>query len=171
MSPQGGSRPGATGAHTTRGVPHGVTSLTPYVAVTDMAGAVDFYAEVLGARVVELTNAGEALVHAHLDLGDGHLHLEAAAPEHGLAAPPCDGADSLALGYYCEDVDAVLDRMQAAGGEVLAPAVDFASGDRFAALRDPFGIRWSVMSRVEDLSESQSAERVAAWAVRGCAAE
>ncbi|PXW34011.1 UNVERIFIED_CONTAM: hypothetical protein DES50_102636 [Williamsia faeni] len=28
----------------------------------------------------------------------------------------------------------------------------FVSGDRFASIRDPYGIRWSVMNRVEDLS-------------------
>jgi PhnB protein len=31
------------------------------------------------------------------------------------------------------------------------------SGDRFASIRDPFGVRWTVMTRVEDLSEEESA--------------
>ena len=38
------------------------------------------------------------------------------------------------------------------------------SGDRFASIRDPFGVRWSIMTRVEDLSEQESAARVATWA-------
>jgi len=41
---------------------------------------------------------------------------------------------------------------------------DFVSGDRFASIRDPFGVRWSVMTRVEDLSEEESAARVREWA-------
>ena len=41
---------------------------------------------------------------------------------------------------------------------------DFVSGDRFASIRDPYGVRWSIMTRVEDLSEEQSAARVAQWA-------
>ncbi|MBX6751273.1 MAG: VOC family protein, partial [Micromonosporaceae bacterium] len=32
--------------------------------------------------------------------------------------------------------------------------------------RDPFGVRWSVMTRVEDISEGESARRVAEWAKR-----
>ena len=40
----------------------------------------------------------------------------------------------------------------------------FVSGDRFASIRDPFGVRWSIMTRVEDLSEEESAARVAQWA-------
>ena len=40
----------------------------------------------------------------------------------------------------------------------------FVSGDRFASIRDPFGVRWSIMTRVEDLSPQESARRVAEWA-------
>ena len=47
---------------------------------------------------------------------------------------------------------------------VREPLTTFVSGDRFASIRDPFGVRWSVMTRVEDLSEEESAARVAAWA-------
>jgi len=33
-----------------------------------------------------------------------------------------------------------------------------------ASIRDPFGVRWAVMTRVEDLSADESARRVAEWA-------
>ena len=36
-------------------------------------------------------------------------------------------------------------------------ATTFVSGDRYASVRDPFGVRWTIMSRVEDLSEAESA--------------
>ncbi len=44
------------------------------------------------------------------------------------------------------------------------PLTDFVSGDRFASIRDPFGVRWSVMTRTQDLSEEESARRVREWA-------
>ena len=44
-------------------------------------------------------------------------------------------------------------------------------GDRYASLLDPFGVRWSVMTRVEDISEAESARRVAAWAAEQSAAQ
>lgn len=158
------SQRGATGEHTTRGVPRGVTSLTPYIGVPDVAAAVDFYREVFGVRVVEVTEADGVQIHAQLDLGNGQMHLEAPNPEDGLAGPPSDGAVSFALGFYCDDVDAVLARAEAAGATRLRPPVEFVSGDRFVAVKDPQGIRWSIMSRIEDLTEAESAERVAAWA-------
>lgn len=53
-----------------------------------------------------------------------------------------------------------------AGATVREAPSDFISGDRFASIRDPFGVRWSVMTRIEDLSEEESAARVAEWAAQ-----
>jgi PhnB protein len=57
-----------------------------------------------------------------------------------------------------------VERAVAAGATVREAPADFVSGDRFASIRDPFGVRWSVMTRVEDLSEEESAARVREWA-------
>ena len=154
----------ATGRHTTKGVPHGSTSLTPFIAVPRAEEALRFYADVFGARVVDVTRMGGVVVHADLDLGAGHLQLGEPAPAYHLVGPP-DGDDACySLGLYCNDVDAVVERALAAGATLREPAADFVSGDRYASLRDPFGVRWSVMTRVEDLSEQESARRVAEWA-------
>lgn len=59
--------------------------------------------------------------------------------------------------------DAHVTAVDAGAGVREAPST-FVSGDRFASIRDPFGVRWSVMTRVEDLSEEESARRVATWA-------
>ncbi len=65
---------------------------------------------------------------------------------------------------YCPDVDDVVARAEAAGATVREAPATFVSGDRFASVRDPYGIRWSILTRVEDLSEEESARRVAEWA-------
>jgi PhnB protein len=67
---------------------------------------------------------------------------------------------------YCADVDEVVDRAAQAGATIREPVSEFVSGDRYASIRDPYGVRWSIMSRVEDLSESESARRVAEWAAQ-----
>lgn len=158
---------GVTGAHTTDGVPHGSTSLTPFLAVPGAADAIEFYRSVFGFRVVDVTRIGGVVVHAVLDLGHGQLQLGEPNPEYHLVPPPRgDDPDAVcySLGLYCADVDAVAERAVAAGAVLREPPHTFVSGDRFASVRDPFGVRWSVMSRVEDLSEEESARRVAAWA-------
>ena len=40
----------------------------------------------------------------------------------------------------------------------------FVTGDRFGSLVNPFGQRWSVMTRVEDVSKEEADRRLAAWA-------
>lgn len=156
----------AHGEHTTRGVPHGSTSLTPFIAVARAAEAVAFYRDVFGARPVGVTEIGGVVVHAELDFGQGRLQLGEPTPEHHLVPAPAGEDDCYSLGLYVEDVDAVLARAEAAGAVVREPATDFVSGDRFASVRDPFGVRWSLMTRVEDLSEQESARRVAEWAAQ-----
>ena len=85
-------------------------------------------------------------------------------PDCHLVPPPEGDDDCYSLGLYCSDVDEVVARAEAAGATVREPSTTFVSGDRFASIRDPFGIRWSIMTRVEDLSEEESARRVAEWA-------
>lgn len=163
---QGALRLGVTGEHTTRGVPHGSTSLTPFLAIEGAADALEFYRSVFGARVVDVTEMGGVVVHADLDFGSGRLQLGEPNPDYGLVPAPEGEADCYSIGLYCEDADALVARAEQAGATIREAASTFVSGDRFASLRDPFGVRWSIMSRVEDLSEAESARRVARWAAQ-----
>ncbi|MFB9238227.1 VOC family protein [Plantactinospora siamensis] len=154
----------ASGEHTTNGTPHGATSLTPFLAIPDARGAIDFYRDVFGARVVDVTEMGGVIAHAVLDFGAGLLQLGEPMPDYGLVAPPEGDNDCYSIGLYCPDVDDMVTRAEAAGATIREAPSTFVSGDRFASIRDPFGVRWSIMTRVEDLSEAESARRVAEWA-------
>lgn len=156
----------ANGQYTTNGTPHGATSLTPFLVIQDARGAIAFYQDVFGARVVDVTEMAGVVAHAVLDFGAGLLQLGEPMPAYGLVPPPAGDQDCYSIGLYCPDVDATLARAEAAGATVREPATTFVSGDRFASVRDPFGVRWSIMTRVEDLSEDESAQRVAEWATQ-----
>ena len=60
---------GVTGDHTTDGIPHGLTSLTPFIAVPNAKQAIEFYTSVFGARLVDATEFSGVVVHADLDFG------------------------------------------------------------------------------------------------------
>jgi len=154
----------AHGGHTTHGIPHGVTSLTPFIAVPNAREAISFYRDVFGARVVDITEMGGVVAHAVLDFGHGQLQLGEPVAEYHLVPAPSGEDDCYSLGLYCSDADNTVARAEAAGATVREPLSTFVSGDRFASIRDPFGVRWTVMTRVEDLSEDESARRVAEWA-------
>nr|MDT0659169.1 VOC family protein [Micromonospora sp. DSM 115978] len=153
----------ANGRHTTNGTPHGVTSLTPFLVVAEARRAIAFYREVFGARVVDVAEMGGVVAHAVLDFGNGQLQLGEPLAAYGLVTAPPGDEDCYSMGLYCPDVDATLARAVEAGATVREPATTFVSGDRFASVRDPFGVRWSIMTRVEDLSAEESARRVAEW--------
>lgn len=153
-----------TGRHTTNGLPHGMTSLTPFIAVPGAAQAIEFYRDVFDARVVDVTEFGGLVAHAELDFGTGHLQLGEPMPDYHLVAMPEGEDDCYSIALYVTDVDATVERAVAAGATVREPASNFVSGDRFASIRDPYGVRWSIMTRVEDLSEEESAGRVREWA-------
>ncbi len=156
--------------HAEDGRPSGYTALTPYIVVDGAAAAIDFYAAVFGATTVSrlegtAPDGSRYIGQAELDFGGaGRLQLSDPQPGFGLIAPDRDAAGiSQSIVVYVADVDATVARAAGLGAEVKEQPGDFVSGDRFAAFVDPFGRRWSVMSRVEDLSPEESAQRVEAW--------
>ncbi|MFQ6155945.1 VOC family protein [Micrococcus luteus] len=162
-------RRAANGEHTVNGMPRGSTSLTPFIVVDRAEAAIGFYEAVFGARLLSRTDMpapdGRPLMaHAVLDFPSGRLELGDANPQYHLVLPPAGDDDCYSLAVYVPDVDAAVDRAVAGGATVREPATDFVSGDRFASIRDPFGIRWSIMTRVEDLSDDEVKARIDAWA-------
>lgn len=161
---------GATGTYTTEGRPNSATSLTPFLAIPDAKRAIEFYRDVFGARVIDVTEFGGVVAHADLDFGMGILQLGEPNPEYHLVPAPEGDDDCYSMGLYVADVDAVVEKAVAAGAAVREAPAPFVSGDRFASIRDPFGVRWSVMTRVEDISDEESSRRVAEWAASFSAA-
>ncbi len=59
--------------------------------------------------------------------------------------------------------DGIVARAEHAGATIREPAQTFVTGDRFASILDPFGQRWTVMTRVEDVSPQDREHRLAEW--------
>lgn len=146
-------------------IPEGYTSLTPFIVIDGAAKAIDFYVEVFGARLVErMDGADGAVAHAELDFGVGRLQLSDPNTTYGLAAPARGETVTHSMVLYCTDADAVVARAKAAGATLREPLATFVTGDRFASIIDPFGQRWAVMTRVEDVSAEERDRRLAEWA-------
>jgi len=78
--------------------------------------------------------------------------------------PPRDG-DSVSGStcIYVPDVDAAFEKALERGATVREKPATFVTGDRFASIYDPFGHRWAVMTRVEDVSPEEAERRLAEW--------
>lgn len=145
-------------------IPAGYTSLTPFLVVDGATRAIEFYTGVFGARLISRIDAPNGTVaHAELDFGSGRLQLADPAPEMGLIAP--DGTNQVNHSYvlYCPDVDATWHAAVAAGATPFEEPSTFVTGDRFGAILDPFGHRWAIMTRMEDVEPEEADRRIAEW--------
>jgi PhnB protein len=146
-------------------IPAGYTSLTPFIVIDGAAAAIDFYVEVFGAKLVERMDGGDGgVAHAELDFGNGRLQLSDPNTDYGLAAPARGETVTHSIVLYCPDVDDVVARAEAAGATIREAVQTFVTGDRFASIIDPFGQRWAVMTRVEDVDPAERDRRLAQWA-------
>jgi PhnB protein len=146
-------------------IPEGYTSLTPFLCIDGAAAAIDFYASVFGAELVDrMDGPGGTVAHAELDFGNGRLQLSDPNPDYQIAAPAPKAFATHSVALYCADTDAVVARAEKAGATIREPAQTFVTGDRFASILDPFGHRWTVMTRVEDVSGDERDRRLAQWA-------
>ena len=146
-------------------IPKGYTSLTPFLCIDGAAAAIDFYSSVFGAELVDRMDGPDGTVaHAELDFGNGRLQLSDPNPDYQIAAPDAKAFATHSVALYCEDTDTVVARAAKAGATVREPAQTFVTGDRFASILDPFGHRWTVMTRVEDVSREERDRRMAEWA-------
>ena len=146
-------------------IPEGYTSLPPFLCIDGASAAIDFYVSVFGAKLVDRMDGPDGTVaHAELDFGNGRLQLGDPAEAYQIAAPDPTAPATHSMGFYCEDVDAVVAKAEQAGATIREPAKTFVTGDRFASILDPFGQRWTVMTRVEDVSAEERDRRMAEWA-------
>jgi PhnB protein len=146
-------------------IPEGYTSLTPFLCVQGASAAIDFYVAVFGAELVDRMDGPNGTVaHAELDFGNGRLQLSDPNEAYQIAAADPAGFATHSVALYCGDTDAVVARAEKAGATIREPAQTFVTGDRFASIVDPFGQRWTVMTRVEDVSAEERDRRMAEWA-------
>lgn len=145
-------------------VPEDFHTITPQIAVKGVGDAIAWYTRALGAHEL-LRNTGPdgtSIMHAELLLGDSRFFVVDEFPD-SMASPASLGGTSVTLHLYIRDVDALFTRAVEAGATVVMPVADQFWGDRYGILRDPFGHRWSMASRIEDLSPRKLQDRAKAW--------
>ncbi|AYF76119.1 VOC family protein [Nocardia yunnanensis] len=144
-------------------IPEGYHSITCFLAVPDANAAIDFYSAVFGAKLLSRNDLpdGQA-AHAELLIGDSTIQLGMPMPDEGLRAPADDWVHASVV-HYCPDVDAVSALAREHGARFVSEPATFVTGDRYGRVMDPFGHRWIVMTRVEDVSREEAERRVNEW--------
>ena len=145
-------------------VPEDFHTITPHLVVKGVARAIEWYTTAFGAHELlrNMAPDGVSIMHCELLLGDSRFFVVDEFPG-AMMAPTTLGGTGVTLHLYVPDVDAVFARAVDAGATVLMPVADQFWGDRYGMLVDPFGHRWSVASRIEDLSPRALQARAAEW--------
>ena len=132
----------------------------PYLCCKDAARALDFYAAAFGAtETMRLAEPSGRIGHAELTIGDALVMLSDEYPEMDIRSPQTLGGSPVMIHLYVPDVDAFVARAAAAGAIIERAVADQFYGDRSGQLRDPFGHRWSVATRKEELSAEEITRR------------
>ena len=124
-------------------------ALTPYITVSDARRAMDWYAEVFGARPRGqlYVNADGTIGHAEVSIGDSVLMLSDQSdlwPDVPVRAPDHPTTFSHTLHLEVADVDGTTERARSSGASVEREPVDQPYG-RGSVIVDPFGHRWMLL--------------------------
>lgn len=143
-------------------VPEGYHTITPSLTFDDAPAAIAWYKRALGAEELSRAKGPDGkIMHAEIRIGDSRVMLNDAVM--GAKSAKEYGGSPINLFVYVDDCDALFERALAAGGEVQTPMGDLFWGDRLGQFVDPFGYRWSIASRKEDLTDEQIAKRQDTW--------
>jgi PhnB protein len=147
----------------TKPIPDGYHEVTPYLIVSGGAKALEFYAQAFGAVERLRIPPGPAgkVGHAEIVIGGSCIMLADEHPEIGALGPHTVGGSPVGLHLYVADVDAVVARAVAAGATLTRPVADQFYGDRVGGITDPFGHRWWIATRKEDLTSEELHRRAA----------
>lgn len=142
-----------------KAVPDGFRTVTPAITVRGGKKAIEFYKQAFGAEAKAIHLAPDGKVaHAELIIGDSVVMLSDEFPPMATS-PETIGGSATGLIIYAENIDQLWDRAVKAGVTVTMPLADQFWGDRWGAVTDPFGHRWSFAQHIEDVAPEELARR------------
>jgi len=141
-----------------------VSEVTTYLCIREAAKAIDFYIAAFGARETfkRITDASGRVGHAEIQIGSTTLMLADEHPEHGFVSPLTLKGTHMQFFVVVTDADAAVNRAVAAGGRLTKPVQNQFYGYRSGEVTDPFGYRWTLSTKIEDVSDEEMQRRAAA---------
>jgi uncharacterized glyoxalase superfamily protein PhnB len=117
--------------------------VVPYLMLDGVAKAVEFYKEAFGAEVAAFNPVDDKgrTMHAHIYVAGSSIMFSDPFPEQGAPYVPAAGFSLMIL---TGSIDADYQRAVDAGCTGLMPPADMFWGDRYAQLKDPFGVTWAM---------------------------
>ena len=135
-------------------IPKGFHTISPYMAVKDPAGLVEFLKKAFDARVEVHTMPDGTIYNAMAQVGDSMV-LIGQVPKH----LPDNELRPAMLYLYVEDVDTWYGKAVAAGARSIREPEDQWYGDRVGAVCDLANNQWWFATHKEDMAPEEMAKR------------
>jgi PhnB protein len=134
--------------------------VTPYLAVSDAAAAIEWYKKAFGAReLTRMAAPNGQVMHAEIMIGDSRVMLSDVFPGSDTRDPQSVGGTTTNMHIYHKDVNRLWQQALASGAQVSMPLDDQFWGDRYGKLRDPFGHNWALSYRAKMTKEEMERKR------------
>jgi uncharacterized glyoxalase superfamily protein PhnB len=116
----------------------GLTAITPYIIVRPAAQFIEFLKSSFeGTERMRMPAPDGSIMHAEVAIGNGAIEVSDGNEQYPTAPA--------AVHLYVDDPDAAYARaLQAGATSFYAPTDDHPSGDRWGAVKDPFGNHWYI---------------------------
>jgi len=116
----------------------GLTAITPYIIVRPAAQFMEFLKSSFnGIERLRMPAPDGSIMHAEVEIGNGAIEVSDGNEQYPTAPT--------AVHLYVDDPDATYARtLQAGATSFFAPTDDHPSGDRWGAVKDPFGNHWYI---------------------------
>lgn len=146
-------------------IPAGYHAVTPALTVRDAEKALGFYTRAFGAEELMRFFGPDkkSIMHAEIKIGDSIIMLGEEHPEMGCHGPKGLGGTPVSLYLYVDNADRAFTRAVSAGAKADKPVTDMFWGDRCGQLTDPFGHKWHLATRKENLTPEEIRKRAGAF--------
>jgi PhnB protein len=143
-------------AKAAQAIPRGFHTVTPSIVVAGAAQALDFYKRAFGAEErSRFPGPDGTIMHAEFKIGDSVIMMGDEMPDQGARGPKAIGGSPVSFFIYGDNVDAAWKRAVDAGAKVVMPLGDQFWGDRTGCLEDPYGHKWWLAQRIQDLTPDE----------------
>ena len=125
------------------------TAFVPQLIIQDGVTAIAFYKKAFGVTELRRWSNDDGSIHvAELSFLGALFHIKQESVKQSILSPATAGGNTVIVGIFVNDVDAMVERAVREGATLLSPAQDFDYGYRQANIRDPFGHHWLIEKKI-----------------------